>query len=87
MARHAPSSPLILFVACATSGPPPRSGAARRAAWPYGSEEAPILALEDRREHNAEVVNAWVAHRTAPPPAHRLALGRIGAITKTGVPN
>ncbi len=81
--------PLILFVACATQqAPPPPTPAPP--AEPHGltiEEEATILGLEDRREHNAEVVNAWVAHAN---PLHRLrialALGRIGAITKMGVP-
>jgi cyclophilin family peptidyl-prolyl cis-trans isomerase/HEAT repeat protein len=85
--------PLLLFVACATQpAPPPAAPAppAESAAEPHGltvEEEATILGLEDRREHNAEVVNAWVAQ---PNAQHRLrmalALGRIGAITKTGVP-
>jgi cyclophilin family peptidyl-prolyl cis-trans isomerase/HEAT repeat protein len=85
--------PLILFVACATQQAPPPPAApapAPAAAGPHGltiEEEARILALEDRREHDAAVVHAWVAH---PNLLHRqriaLALGRIGAITKTGVP-
>jgi cyclophilin family peptidyl-prolyl cis-trans isomerase/HEAT repeat protein len=81
--------PLLLFVACATQQAPPPAAPAPPVE-PYGltvEEEARILALEDRREHDAAVVNAWVAH---PNPLHRLrialALGRIGAITKTGVP-
>jgi cyclophilin family peptidyl-prolyl cis-trans isomerase/HEAT repeat protein len=84
--------PLILFVACATGqAPPPAAPAppAELSAEPHGltvEEEATILGLEDRREHNAAVVNAWVAQ---PNAQHRLrialALGRIGAITKTGV--
>ena len=81
--------PLILFVACATQqAPPPAAPVA--AAEPHGltiEEEARILALEDRREHDRATVDAWVAH---PNVLHRqriaLALGRIGAITKTGVP-
>jgi len=81
--------PLILFVACATQqAPPPATPAAPQE--PHGltvEEEATILTLEDRREHNAEVANAWIAHAN---PLHRLrialALGRIGAITRTGVP-
>jgi len=86
--------PLLLIVflvqACATPQAPPPAAAPAPPADPHGltiEEEASILALEDRREHNAEVVNAWIAH---PNPLHRLrialALGRIGAITKTGVP-
>ncbi len=79
--------PLILFVACATQQAPPPAPASP--AEPHGltiEEEASILALEDRREHDAEVIDAWIAH---PNSLHRLrialALGRIGAITKTGV--
>ncbi|MGZ8710207.1 MAG: HEAT repeat domain-containing protein, partial [Thermoanaerobaculia bacterium] len=84
--------PLILFVACATQqAPPPATPAAP--AEPHGltiEEEASILALEDRREHDAAVIDAWIAH---PNSLHRmriaLALGRIGAValtgTKTGV--
>jgi cyclophilin family peptidyl-prolyl cis-trans isomerase/HEAT repeat protein/thiol-disulfide isomerase/thioredoxin len=79
--------PLFLFVACAVQqAPPPASPAPP--AEPHGltvEEEATILALEDRREHNAVVINAWVAH---PNPLHRLrialALGRIGSVTLTG---
>ena len=79
----------LLAFACASPAPLPAPTPAPPAE-PHGltiEEEANILALEDRRELNAEVVNAWVAH---PNPLHRLrialALGRIGAITKTGVP-
>src|SRR5687767_7937603 len=79
----------LLAFACASPAPLPTPTPAPPAD-PHGltiEEEANILALEDRREHNAEVVNAWIAH---PNPNHRLrialALGRIGAITKTGVP-
>src|SRR3990170_8364792 len=83
----------LLAFACASPAPlPPPTPAPP--ADPHGltiEEEAGILALEDRREHNAEVVNAWIAH---PNPNHRLrialALGRIGSVsltgTKTGVP-
>ncbi|HEV7238318.1 MAG TPA: HEAT repeat domain-containing protein [Thermoanaerobaculia bacterium] len=78
----------LLAFACASPAPLPAPTPALPAE-PHGltiEEEANILALEDRREHNAEVVNAWIAH---PNPLHRLrialALGRIGAITKTGV--
>ncbi|HEY0372095.1 MAG TPA: HEAT repeat domain-containing protein, partial [Thermoanaerobaculia bacterium] len=81
--------PLILVVACATPQAPPPAAPAPPPE-PHGltiEEEASILALEDRREHDPAVVNAWVAH---PNTLHRqrmaLALGRIGAITKSGVP-
>ena len=81
--------PLILFTfACATQQtplPPPEPPFE-----PHGltiEEEATILALEDRREHDAAVVDAWIAHRN---PLHRiriaLLLGRIGPHTHTGVP-
>ncbi|HEX8409898.1 MAG TPA: peptidylprolyl isomerase [Thermoanaerobaculia bacterium] len=81
--------PLVLVLACATQPPPPAPAMAEGPKEPYGftiEEEATILALEDRREHNPAVVNTWVAHENS---LHRLrialALGRIGAITKTGV--
>ncbi|HEX6101367.1 MAG TPA: peptidylprolyl isomerase [Thermoanaerobaculia bacterium] len=81
--------PVILLAACTIQQPPPPALPVPPAE-PHGltvEEEARILALEDRREHDAAVVNAWVSH---PNPLHRLrialALGRIGAITKTGVP-
>lgn len=55
---------------------------------PHGltvEEEATILRLEDRREHDPAVVNAWIAH---PNVFHRLrialALGRIGPHTRAG---
>jgi cyclophilin family peptidyl-prolyl cis-trans isomerase/HEAT repeat protein len=84
--------PLILLVACATQPAPPvlpPVPAAPPREGPYGltiEEEATIVRLEDRREHDPNVVNAWIRHENA---LHRLrialALGRIGAITKTGV--
>ncbi len=81
--------PLLLFGACATQQAPPPAAPAPPAE-PHGltiEEEASILRLEDRREHDAAVIDTWVAH---PNAQHRLrialALGRIGAITKTGVP-
>ena len=81
--------PLLLVIACATPAPPPAPVTAPPREGPYGltvEEEATILALEDRRQHDPAVVNAWVRHENS---LHRLrialALGRIGAITKTGV--
>ncbi|HYC87832.1 MAG TPA: peptidylprolyl isomerase [Thermoanaerobaculia bacterium] len=83
--------PLILLAACATQTPPPPPAAAPLPVreGPYGltvEEEATILALEDRRQHDPNVINAWIRHENS---LHRqrmaLALGRIGAITKTGV--
>ncbi|MEO8383071.1 MAG: HEAT repeat domain-containing protein [Acidobacteriota bacterium] len=78
---------IVIAFACATpppivTEPPP--------AEPHGftiEEEAAILRLEDRREHDPVVVNAWIAE---PNVLHRLriaqALGRIGPHTHTGVP-
>lgn len=82
--------PLILVAACATQPPPPPAPAPVPVReGPYGmtvEEEATILALEDRRQHDPDVVNTWVRHENS---LHRqrmaLALGRIGAITKSGV--
>ena len=82
--------PLILLFACATQPPPspatPTPAPVREG--PYGltvEEEATILALEDRRERDPNVVHSWLRHENA---LHRLrialALGRIGAITRTG---
>jgi cyclophilin family peptidyl-prolyl cis-trans isomerase/HEAT repeat protein len=84
--------PILLLVACATRPPappaqPPAPDAPRE---PYGftvEEEATILALEDRRQADPEIVGAWMRHENV---LHRLrialALGRIGAITHSGVP-
>jgi len=62
-----------------TPAPPPPSPA------PYGltiAEESRVLALEDRREYDPALVEAWVRHAN---PLHRariaLALGRIGPHT------
>jgi len=83
--------PLILLISCATQTPPPATPAPTPAPvreGPYGltiEEEATILALEDRRDPDPNVVHAWIRHENA---LHRLrialALGRIGAITRTG---
>jgi cyclophilin family peptidyl-prolyl cis-trans isomerase/HEAT repeat protein/thiol-disulfide isomerase/thioredoxin len=80
--------PLFLFTfACATQPPPPPQPEAPFE--PHGltvEEEAAVLAMEDRREHPADVVNSWIAHRN---PLHRLrialALGRTAPHTKTGI--
>ena len=81
--------PILLLVSCVAKTPPPAPVPAGPAE-PYGltvAEEATILALEDRREHDPATVAAWIGHENV---LHRvriaLALGRIGAITKTGVP-
>jgi len=81
--------PLLLLVSCVAKTPPPAPAPALPAD-PYGltvAEEASILALEDRREHDAALVASWIRHENV---LHRLrialALGRIGSITRTGVP-
>jgi cyclophilin family peptidyl-prolyl cis-trans isomerase/HEAT repeat protein len=83
--------PLILLISCATQTPPPAPTPVP-AAPPeaYGltvEEEASILSIEDRRDPDVAVIERFVRHENA---LHRqriaLALGRIGAITKTGVP-
>ncbi|MFL6247809.1 MAG: HEAT repeat domain-containing protein [Thermoanaerobaculia bacterium] len=75
---------LLLSIACTTSTPPPPAESSQPA-QPYGmtvAEEARVLALEDRREYDPELVAAWVKH---PNTLHRvriaLALGRIGPHT------
>jgi cyclophilin family peptidyl-prolyl cis-trans isomerase/HEAT repeat protein len=80
---------LALATACSTpSNLPPAplpAPPAPQPAAPYGltvDEEATILRLEDRREYDRAVVDAWLHH---PNALHRariaLALGRIGAHT------
>jgi cyclophilin family peptidyl-prolyl cis-trans isomerase/HEAT repeat protein len=80
-------APLVLFLACTTTPAPttPPATTPAEAAQPYGmtvAEEASIVALEDRREYNPEVVAQWVKHENS---LHRrriaLALGRIGPHT------
>ncbi|HEY0158763.1 MAG TPA: HEAT repeat domain-containing protein [Thermoanaerobaculia bacterium] len=75
---------LLLGIACTTTTPPSPTSANEPAqpAGPYGmtvAEEATILALEDRREYNPDVVAQWIKHENS---LHRrriaLALGRIG---------
>ncbi len=78
------------LVACTTSAPPaPVVSAAPEPAAPHGltvEEEARILALEDRREYDPELMAAWTAHAN---PLHRLrialALGRIGPHAQAGL--
>ena len=72
----------LLLAYCAATPLPPAPAPARE---PYGitaEEEARVLALEDRREYDAAIVDQWVHH---PNPLHRariaLALGRIGPHT------
>ena len=79
--RNAVPFALILTLACATATPPPSQSADA----PYGmtvEEEARILALEDRREVDQDLIDRWIAHENA---AHRLrivmALARIGPHT------
>ena len=85
--RNAVPFALILTFACTTATtPPPPAAPTAPAATPadtqYGmtvEEEATILALEDRRELDMNVINQWVAHEN---PLHRvriaMALARIG---------
>ncbi len=75
----------ITLVACSTTQPPPAVPASATPTGPYGlsaSEEARILGLEDRREYDPVLVEAWIHH---PNPVHRariaLSLGRIGPHT------
>lgn len=78
----------IIAVACNSAPPrvpPPPVAAAPPAPTAYAltaAEEAQILALEDRREYDPTLVEAWLHH---PNPLHRariaLALGRIGPHT------
>lgn len=76
---------LTFGLACTTAPPPPAAASPAQPAQPYGmtvEEEARILALEDRREYDPELVATWVKHENA---LHRvriaLALGRIGPHT------
>lgn len=78
---------IVIAFACAT--PPPIVTEPPLPAEPHGltvEEEATILRLEDRREHDPAVVNAWIAH---PNVLHRLriaqALGRIGPHAHAGI--
>jgi cyclophilin family peptidyl-prolyl cis-trans isomerase/HEAT repeat protein len=77
---------LTLGLACTTTTTPPAPAeSSAQPARPYGmtvEEEARILALEDRREYDPQLVATWVKH---PNALHRvriaLALGRIGPHT------
>ncbi len=82
--------PFLLLISCATPAPPPPVPAPAAPAEPYGltvEEEASILALEDQRNPDLAAIAKFVHHENV---LHRqriaLALGRIGAITHTGVP-
>jgi cyclophilin family peptidyl-prolyl cis-trans isomerase/HEAT repeat protein len=82
-------APMIAVLACTTADPPSPAPVTPDTGGPYGmtvEEEARILALEDRREHDAALVDEWVNH---PNDLHRLrialALGRIGPHTRKGV--
>lgn len=73
---------LVCLTSCTSANPPPAAESSSQPSGPYGmtvAEEASILALEDRREYDAQLVDAWVKHSN---PLHRvriaLALGRIG---------
>jgi HEAT repeat protein len=72
---------MFLAVSCTTTSPQSPATAAGNTE-PYGltvAEEARILAIEDRREYDEELIAAWVKH---PNALHRLrialALARIG---------
>ena len=74
----------VLFVACTTATPPPAPVPAAPAAV-YGlsvQDEATVLRLEDRREFDPAIAEAWLSN---PNPLQRsrmaLALGRIGPHT------
>jgi cyclophilin family peptidyl-prolyl cis-trans isomerase/HEAT repeat protein len=93
---------MLLFVAvagaCTTANPPAAAPAAQPATpasaaattpEPHGmtvEEEAQVLALEDRREFDATIIDAWVQH---PNVLHRLriaqAIGRIGPHARAGI--
>lgn len=76
---------VIVITGCTLAPTPPSPPAAPAFPTPYGltvEEEARILGLEDRREFDPVLVEAWIHH---PNPLHRariaLALGRIGPHT------
>lgn len=80
-----PALPLLLFaVACTAIAPtPPPTAPATPPMHGFTiEEEARVLQLEDRREYDAAIVDAWIAN---PNALHRarmaLALGRIGPHT------
>jgi len=75
----------LLLSSCVSAPPPPPAPAPPAAPAVHGftiEEEALVLRLEDRREYDAAVVDAWLKH---PNSLHRkrmaLALGRIGPHT------
>ena len=81
--------PLVALVAACTAAPPPAIplpvSEPDRPKVPYGlsvDEEARALMLEDRREYDAALVDAWLHHEN---PLHRqraaLMLARIGPAT------
>lgn len=82
MRKLAPAFLLVVAGCVATSGPPPDPSSTPGVHGLTIEEEATILALEDRREHDPAITAAWVAH---PNALHRqriaLALGRIGPHT------
>jgi cyclophilin family peptidyl-prolyl cis-trans isomerase/HEAT repeat protein len=76
---------IVTAVACTSTHSPAPPGVPSGPAQPYSlsfDEEATVLALEDRRQYDPALVDAWIHHRN---PMHRsritLALGRIGPHT------
>jgi cyclophilin family peptidyl-prolyl cis-trans isomerase/HEAT repeat protein len=83
--RSALLATLVLALACTTAAPPPAPAPAAAEGAPFGltvAEEAHVLALEDRREFDAALAQAWLAN---PNALHRqrmaMALSRIGSQT------
>lgn len=76
---------LAALLGCTAAAPPVTAPRTEIVAAPYAltnEEEATVLRLEDRREFDANLASAWIAH---PNATHRrriaLALGRIGPAT------
>ena len=73
----------VIAVACSSTSPKQQAPAAPLEPFALTlDEEARVLALEDRREYDPQLVEAWIHHAN---PTHRariaLALGRIGPHT------
>ena len=76
---------IVTAVACTSTHSPAPTPVPSGPAQPYSlsfDEEATVLALEDRRQYDPALVDAWIHHKN---PMHRsriaLALGRIGPHT------
>ena len=83
--RRALLASFVLFAGCTATAPPPPAPAPPTPAPVYGlsvTDEAAVLRLEDRREFDPAVAQAWL---NDPNPLQRarmaLALGRIGPHT------